>query len=405
MLLEKFKKMLQKKEEERSQLKAKADASNDVQELRGINTQMTNLDGEIEELRGIISEIEGNPANGAAGSNGQEGENLEQRGQNQPVGGMEIMSTYGVGQPGQVESRSMDSNDPYDTEEYRSAFMNYVLNDVESDLIRAATATSDIGPVIPTTILNKIVEKMNEYGQIFKRVTKTTIKGGVSVPKSSLKPKAYWVTGNSMANENKKGVDGHIQFGYYKLQCRAAIDLIAGTVSLPVFEKSLVDNIDEAMIIAAEEAIISGSGLGQPLGISKDDSIPAAQIIEVTEEEFGKYKTWPTLLSKMPRSYRKKMSIIMNDSDWMRDIVGMVDNNQQPVARINYGLNGEEKEILLGKEVLPVEEYLPSIVDANVGDVVGIFVDLRNYAFNSNMQMMFKSTLMKILMSGSIKRH
>lgn len=284
--------------------------------------------------------------------------------------------------------------DKYDTTEYRQAFMNYVTRGVKSDVLEfradAVTGTGDIGAVIPTTILNKIVEKMEDSGRIWERVNKTSFAGGVQIPTSSLKPKATWVAAGTMADKQKKEAKTYISFGYFKLQCRVAVELVAGTVALPVFESTTAANIAEAMVIAVEEAVISGSGTGEPLGIINDTDIPAAQVIEVAAADFSKYKTWTTLMGKVPRKYRNRVTLIMNDADWSAHIEGMVDSNGQPIARTTYGLDGTIQERFLGHEVIPVEDYLPSIDTASAGDVVAILVRLDDYTVNSNMQMTFR---------------
>ena len=60
-----------------------------------------------------------------------------------------------------VESRAVDR---HDTVEYRQAFMDYVTRGAKSDILEfrddAVTGLGDIGAVIPATILNRIVEKM-----------------------------------------------------------------------------------------------------------------------------------------------------------------------------------------------------------------------------------------------------
>lgn len=300
------------------------------------------------------------------------------------------VATFGRENP---ENRATEV-DKYDTVEYRKAFMNYVLRGEKSDALEfradQTTGIGDIGAVIPTTILNRIVEKMKEVGQIWNRVTKTAIQGGVQIPVANAKPKATWVAAGQMAEKQKKEVKGTIMFGYHKLQVRVAVELVAGTVALPIFESTISDNIAEAMVEALDEAIISGSGDGQPLGIIKDTSIPAAQVIEVTADEFSKYKTWTKIFSKVPRRYRAGSVLIMNDADWNTHIVGMVDNNGQPVARVTYGLDGTVQERLIGREVIPVEELLPSVDTAEAGDFVAIIVRLEDYMVNSNMAITFR---------------
>ena len=283
--------------------------------------------------------------------------------------------------------------DKYDTVEYRKAFMDYVLRGAKSDVLEfredQTTGLGDIGAVTPTTILNRIVERMKEYGQIWNRVTKTSVQGGVQIPVSTAKPTATWVAAGTLADKQKKEVKGTIMFGYHKLQVRVAVELVAGTVAMPVFEATISDNIAEAMVSALDEAIISGSGQGEPLGIVKHTNIPAGQIAEVTAADFAKYKTWASLMGRIPRRYRSGAVLIMNDGDWNTHIVGMVDNNGQPIARVTYGMDGTIQERFLGREVIPTD-LLPSIDTASVGDVFAILVRLEDYMVNSNMAITYR---------------
>lgn len=380
--------LLSKKEERKKELGKTGSSTESVEELRSINAEIETLNGEISELRSMINELpdeEDNP------EEEQRNQDPEQR--NNPQGQPNILGTYGLG-GGQATQNEQRSADPHDTVEYRSAFMDYVTSGKTSDNLEfradATTGVGDVGAVIPTTILNKIVEKLKDYGHIWSRVTKTSMQGGVEIPVSNAKPTATWVASGTMSDKQKKETKGTISFSYHKLQCRVAVELVAGTVAMPIFEDTITDNIYEAMIIALEESIINGSGSGQPLGITKDTNIPEAQIVEVTAENMGKYNTWTELYGKIPRRYRNGAVLIASDADWNKYMLGMVDANGQPVSRVNYGLDGTQSERLIGKEVIPVEDYLPSIDDAAVGDVVGILVKLSDYMFNSNMQMFYK---------------
>ena len=284
--------------------------------------------------------------------------------------------------------------DKYDTQEYRKAFMDYVTRGEKGQVLEfradAVTSLTDVGAVIPTTVLNKIVEKMSSYGQIWARVTKTAIQGGVQIPVASAKPTATWVATGTMSDKQKKEVKGTISFSYHKLQCRVAVELVAGTVAMPIFESTITENIAEAMIKALEAAIINGTGVGEPLGITKDTTIPVAQVVEVALADISKYKTWTNLMGKMPRAYRSGMTLIMNDADWNNHIVGMVDSNGQPVARVTYGLDGTIAERFIGREVIPVEDLLPSADAAAAGDVIAILCKLPDYMVNSNMQLTYR---------------
>ena len=114
--------------------------------------------------------------------------------------------------------------DKYDTNEYRKAFMSYVTSGAKSDLLefRAAGITNvgDIGAVIPTKIVNQIVERMETIGRIWRKVSKTSVHGGVQIPVATAKPTATWVAAGTLSAKQEFPVTGTISFSYHKLQCR-----------------------------------------------------------------------------------------------------------------------------------------------------------------------------------------
>ena len=75
-------------------------------------------------------------------------------------------------------AKTPDVLDRYDTDEYKRAFMNYVLTGkkIPAELTNADanTKTTDVGSVIPTTTIQKIYEKMEAIGMILPRVTHTS---------------------------------------------------------------------------------------------------------------------------------------------------------------------------------------------------------------------------------------
>ena len=388
----KFLEMLAKKEERKKELGTKGASATTVEELRSINAELEGINNEIAEMRGMIDDLPDDDESGDPQQRNQDPNGGDPQQRNNPQGKVNVMGAYGIG--GQTKQQDQRSVDKFDTPEYRSAFMDYVTKGVRSENLEfradATTGTGDIGAVIPTTILNKIVEKLRDHGRIWARVTKTSMQGGVEIPIANAKPVATWVASGVMSDKQKKATSGTITFAYHKLQCRVAVELVAGTVAMPVFEQTMTDNIYEAMIVALEEAIINGTGAGQPLGIAVDPSIPVAQKVEIAAADFGTFETWTTLFGKVPRKYRNSSVLIIADADWNKYILGMTDSTGQPIGRVTYGIDGTQQERLLGKEVIAIEDHLPSVDDAATGDVIGIIIKLSDYMINSNMQMTFK---------------
>lgn len=287
---------------------------------------------------------------------------------------------------------------------YRKQFREYVQGkrkkidrDVYPEYVReireqrATTTSSDIGEVIPSPIMNKIVEEMEDYGEIFALVTKTNYPAGVDIPTSSAKPSASWVAEGSVATGQSKST-GEVSFSYYKLQMRVELTLIASIVSLDMFEQSISKNIAEAMVLAIETAIVAGTGSGQPLGIAVDTNSDIKDT--VLDQGDASYANWiQKAWSQVPKAYRKNKSLVwlMNQATFDTYVTALVDSNGQPVARTTMGLDGEPIQRFLGKRVI-FSDDLDSLVDnAATTDVVHtILCPLSDYLFNTSMEIRVK---------------
>lgn len=378
--------LLAKKEARKAELGTKANTTEDIAELRSINTEMETLNSEIAELRSMIDAIPDETPPAALPQGGQRGA--------APVGVSQILGTYGVSQGQQVpgqQQRTQEPEDPYGTMEYRTAFMKFATTgQITPDLrANAMTTTTDVSAVIPSTILNEVIRKVTEYGQIYNRVRKLNIKGGVTVPILSLKPTATWIGESATSYKQKVQANTNISFSYYGLECKVSTSLLADTVTLTGFENTITDLIVESMVQGLDLAIISGNGTGKFLGITADDRVPAAQIVTLSSADFQAWDQWKKkVFAKMPLKYKAGASFFMASGTFEGYIDGMVDANGQPVGRINYGITNGPQERFGGKEVILVEDdVIANFDDAVSGTVVAIYCNLKNYAINSNMQM------------------
>jgi HK97 family phage major capsid protein len=279
-----------------------------------------------------------------------------------------------------------DEIDPHDTPEYRKAFMNYVLRGTPIPLeLRTdeVTATTDVGSVIPTTVINTIVEKMEAAGMILPLVTRTAYKGGVKIPTSAVKPTASWVNEGAGSTKQKKGTS-YVDFGYFKLRCAVATTLEVDTMALSAFESALIRNVVEAMTKALEQAIISGDGVTQPKGILTET--PA------TGQALTGTPTWEKLVEAegaLPLEYENGAVWCMTKKTFMT-FVGEVDDGGQPIARVNYGIAGKPERTLLGRPVV-LCNYLDSYKsDLTAGKVWAFLFNFSDYALNTNYQMTIK---------------
>lgn len=278
--------------------------------------------------------------------------------------------------------------DRHDTAEYRNAFMEYVCRGTAIPMeLRedAHTMTADVPVQIPTTLMKQIVEKMSEYGNIWNKVTKMNIQGGIEFPVLELKATASWIGEDEVSEYQKLESKTKISFLFHQLECRLSQSILTSVVTFSEFQARFVPIIAEAMVRALEQSVVRGSGEGQFLGVIKDARVE--NVVEMTAEEFGDWKAWrKKVKAAMPKSYRNG-EFYMCQSSWDSYIETMSDDQNAPVS-IGYNpVTGEEIMRFMGKGAETTEpDILPDFDTAAAGDVVAMFIDWKNYVVNTNMQ-------------------
>lgn len=386
-------------EKRKEKLVERADTSEDAAEVRDIYEQLQNIIEDIQdvkdELEALEKELDADDPNDEKGGSG-DGKDGEPEDRSDDIIQAEVRGAQIIGAYRQNTALTRDhTEDPADTPEYRTAFMNYVCRGVQipdnltANITRrddGPTTTADVGAVIPTTIWNEIIQKMESYGNVYALVTKLDVQGGLAIPILSFKPEATWIGETETSKEQKLPANETVTFNYFGVECKISQTLLASVTTLDAFQKLFVPLATEAIVKAIEIAIFNGNGTNQPTGITKDTRIKGANIIELSPEEMT-WAGWHRVKGKMKKAYRKG-TFFMNQSTFDEKIDGMEDESGQPVGRTNYGINGEETYRFMGKDVESVEdECLPSYDDAKVGDVFAVFMTPKDYLINSNMQM------------------
>lgn len=393
-ILEKRMARLRKKNEE---LRNKALKSADAAEVRSINAQLEELKEEIEETQEEIDCLgEDDPA--GTGDGGHIVDDPEQR-SNLPAGASRSfvpMAAYRQntgGDPTQGEERQ----EPFSSMEYRSAFKNYVQTGepISGDILQRAggdtgtTVSTDLGAIIPSTIMNEFIKEVSKVrGKIYAKVRKLNVQGGIKFPISKLKAKFKWITENTVSEKQKAGeIKEFIEFSSNIGEIRVAQTLLSQVVTLAVFEQEIVRIMLEAYVEMMDSVIISGTGLGQPLGITKDPRV--TNVIEMTEEDFADWTAWrKKLFAVVPLAKRGQGEFLFPPSTVESYLYTMKDKNDRPIYKEATELNvGNADGKFFGRDVDFVEpDVIEDFGTAAEGDVVGIFWVPLDYALNTNMQ-------------------
>ena len=277
--------------------------------------------------------------------------------------------------------------DVFASAEYATAFMNYACRHepMPAQFRNAAASTSagNVGAAIPTTIHKEIVRELKERGIIFQQLRHLNIPGGVAIPVADMNPVATWV-GEGASEDQELTANDSIQFSYYGLECKLSQSILVSIVTIEEFQALFVELAVEAIMAAIEKGVFVGTGTNQMLGVCKDPRVK--NVVTMSPTDMGLYKAWKQkVFSKIKKRYQTG-KFYMAQGTFEACIDGMTDEVGQPVGRVVYG--DETKYRFGGKDVETVEDDVIAPYDAAAtGDAIAVYMNMKDYVFNSNMQM------------------
>lgn len=400
------KKVLQKRQarllERKAALVKRSNESTDIAEVRSINEQLMQIS---EDLQDIVDELAAlaDEENGDSNSDDNGGEKADDNGDDTdgrakiPEGaqlrGGNIVGAYAL------NGAQAREEEPYSSTEYRQAFKEYVQRGtpISADVLKRAggdngsTVSKDIGAIIPKTIMDEFIKEVSKvYGQVYSKVRKLNIKGGVKFPVSKLKAKFSWISETTVSNKQKAGdIKDYVEFSYNVGEIRVSETLLAQIVSLPVFESEITRIMVEAYVETMDKVIIAGTGVGQPLGVTKDSRV--TNVVEFTAAEFSNWTAWrKKLFANIPLAKRGQGEFLFTAATVEANLLTMVDDNNRPIFKeATEGNIGESDGVgrFYGRNVTLVEpDVLADFETAESGDVVGIYWIPNDYAINTNLE-------------------
>lgn len=392
-------KLIARKTKELANLKKRNEESEDINEVKTIGSEIEKVNEEIKEAEEQLKEIEKEKAGNKEEK--EEKETEEARSTFNPNKALNIVSTAKMNE--QKEERS---NDPRGSMEYRKAFMNYITKgEIDKKVLmfeaRAnATGTSaDLGVLIPTTVIQKIITDVEKvYGQLYSRVRKTNLQGGVKYPIGSFSAtfKRITETGAVSDRQDAGGVTGYVEFSYNIGEIRIARTLLQVVLSVEAFEEEFAKVVAKTYVQAMDKEIMTGSSASNQMeGILTEADkggsgrIPTANIIEFTAEEMADWKAWQTkLFAKIPLSMRSlRPEFVMTANTYEANIKTLTDDNNRPVYAETFNpVDGSETSTFKARPVVFVEnDVLSDFNDAADDDYFAMYwVPEEAYAINTN---------------------
>lgn len=426
-----MKKFLQKLiERKRQELKAKEEKmknSQDIDEVRSLGESLIALRDEITDAEKQLAELEKEENDNQNDDNNNDNNDDTDEGRSananegRSANGFNPNAVLNVVGTAQMNQRGQASNDEdvLSSMEYRTAFKHYaqtgersarlneILTQYRSENRAAGEVTSDaLGVLIPHTVLQELIQKIEKsYGQFSSRVRMLNVQGGIEIPISEFEATFTW--GGTDGNDKEHGVSeeqdaggatGSVIFSYHIGEVRIAQSLLQSILSVEVFEKELVKALLKAYLKARDEAVLRGTGNGQPTGILTDVAaglkrVPEANIIEFTEEEIADWTQWEKkLFANIPIGMEgANPEFAMAKQTYVGNLCTLKDANNQPINKAGFDVS--DKQYKFNEyPVLRTEQDLFKSFDlcAN-GEFFGIFwVPEEAYGINSNMTFGYK---------------
>lgn len=367
-------KLINDKQAKISEIRAKVNSSESVDEVRALTAEAESIQKEIAEAQAQLRSIEAEEAKAA-----------EARASVPADAKLVNGSVMGSFKTSEKRENVLESA------EYRSAFMAYVQNGTSIPAeLRAANTTAETGAAIPLTIMREIINTVRKrYGNLYNKTRKMNVQGGVEFPIGALQATFKWITESTVSPREKTDKLGKVSFSYYGCEIRIAQSFVASIVTLDAFEAKMAEVIAIAYLQAMDEGIVKGTGDGQMTGILNDARI--TNVVSMTAADMGNWTAWrKKFFAKLPLGYRAG-EFIFPLSTVETYLETMADSNNNPIFRQATGLEVNDGDVanpngrFFGRDISLVEaDILPDFDTANANDVIGIFWQPDEYAINEN---------------------
>ena len=376
-------KRLQRLTERRDALKARGLASTDAAEVRSIHAQLAEMEEDMNDIREEISALEEEETRSAA-----------------PVQNQQIVGAFAAAPAAETRSEN-----PLESRAYREAFMAYVQRGVSmpaeysaasmaaASQVRtgaAAVDSTDVGPAVPITVMREVINTVRKrYGNLYAKVRKLNVQGGVQFPVGELQATFKWITEKTVSPDQQAGTLGKVSFGYHVAEIRVAQTFLASIITLEDFEAAIEEIIAVAYLQAMDKGIVAGTGDGQMLGILNDARV--TNVVQMNATDLSSWTAWrKNFFSKLPLGYRAgefifPLSTVESYLETMQDSNGNPIFRQATGIEVNDGDAQDPNGRFFGRAISLVEpDILPDFDDASNGDVIGIYWQPQEYAINEN---------------------
>jgi HK97 family phage major capsid protein len=281
---------------------------------------------------------------------------------------IEVIEARKIEQPKEKSHMEFSHETVVSTAEFRSAYLKNLqgkeLNEVEKRAL--TTASNSAGAAVPTQTLDRIIDKLRQSSALFPFVNVSYIPGNVSLVVANAKNAAAWKTEGSDGTPADDTVT-KVNLAGYELIKLVEISAAASAMTIDAFETYIVDELGRQLGIALENAILNGTGDGQPTGIDTITWVDGTNAVEYATLD---YDALVDTIALLPTLYHPNAKFVLNRKTFFSGVQKIKDG-EQPIFNLNPA--GAVQFSILG---------YPVVLDDYVGDDEILFGDFSKYYVN-----------------------
>ena len=248
--------------------------------------------------------------------------------------GKDVTRNYFNGGKEKVQERTFDNN----STEYRSAWLKNIrridLNEVEKRAL--TTVTGSAGAVVPTTTVNKIIDKVKEFCPVINKIELLHVKGSVTIPAEGTTVEAQkHAQGVVIKSDDDNLYD--VTLSGYEITKLVTISKSVETMSIDAFETWLVNKIARKVSDRIDAVIFNGSGTGEAQGVNaiawdETNSITVAKSAALTEANVT------GVVALMKSGFFEKAEWYMSSQTFFADFYPLMNNSKNNVVTESNGV-------------------------------------------------------------------
>ena len=222
--------------------------------------------------------------------------------------------------------------------EYRSAWLKNIrggeLDEIEKRAL--TTVASSVGAAVPTTTVNKIIEKVKEYCPILNKIELLHIRGAVTIPAEGTTVDAQKHAEGATITADADTLT-KVTLAGFEITKLVTVSKSVETMSIDAFEAWLVNKIARKVSEKIDALIFNGTGTGEAQGVNAiawdaTNSITVAKSAALTEANVT------GVVALMNGGYLADAEWYMSSATFFADFHPLMNNSKNNVVTESNGV-------------------------------------------------------------------